>query len=64
VGYLRVFRGECAPVSDCVHGECHLIGGVEPCGKLSVFRSECASVSVCVNGDCNMIGGVEQWERI
>jgi hypothetical protein len=25
---LRIFRGECASVSDCVHGECQLIGGV------------------------------------
>jgi hypothetical protein len=28
-GRLRIFRGEPASVSDCVHGECYMIGGVE-----------------------------------
>jgi hypothetical protein len=28
-GRLRVFSGEPANVSDFVHGECHMIGGVE-----------------------------------
>jgi hypothetical protein len=28
-GYLRDFRGESASVSDCVHGEGHMIGSVE-----------------------------------
>jgi hypothetical protein len=28
-GFLRVYSGENASVSDCVNGECHLKGGVE-----------------------------------
>jgi hypothetical protein len=33
-GRLRVLRGECASVSDCVQGECHMIGGVERWGEV------------------------------
>jgi hypothetical protein len=58
--HLSLFRGVCASVSDCVHGDCHLIGGVERVGYLRVFRGGCASVSDCVHGDCHLICGVER----